>query len=92
MIVILWPSVWAGKGLQIIRAARASQDPRLQTVNGRAQLIRHSDEDHVLQVGEVEFDLEGNPACVIMEGDEYTVYYLEATTVILSVDIPTGGK
>jgi hypothetical protein len=92
LLVILWPSVWAGRGIQILRAARASQELRLQTVNGRAHLIRHSDEDYVLQVGEAEFDLDGNPAGVIMEGDEYTVYYLETTMEILAVDFPAHGK
>ena len=92
LLVILWPSVWAGKGIQILRAARTSQDLRLQTVHGRAHLTRLSDEDHVLQVGEIEFDLDGSPVGVIMEGDEYTIYYLDASLEILSVGIPTGKR
>lgn len=91
LLVILWPAVWAGKGVQILRSARASQEPRLRTVSGSVHLVRHTDEDHVLQVGEVEFDLDGNPAGVIMEGETYTIYYLEPTDEILSIEFSRSG-
>jgi hypothetical protein len=89
---VLWPSVWAWRAVTILRAAHKLQQPRLLSVSGHAELIRHTDADHVLQIGEVEFDLDGDPAGVIMEDDEYTVYYLEATQEILSMDIPIRGK
>ena len=92
LLVILWPSVWGGKGIQILRAARGSQEPRLLSVSGHVRLIRHTDTEPILQVGEVEFDLDASPAGVIMEGDEYTVYYLDASVEILSVDLAAGKK
>ena len=86
LLCIVWPTAWAGKGIQIIRAARSLQEPRLREVSGRANIIKHDDETYVLQVGELEFDLDGNPSGVIIEGDEYTIYLLESTQEILSVD------
>ena len=82
----LWPAMWAGKGVKIIRAAHALQEPRLCEVNGQAQVIRQADGSHGVKVGEQEFDLEGNPSGVIMDGDEYTLYYVEGTEEILSVE------
>ena len=83
---ILWPSVWAGKGVQIIRSAYALQEPRLCEVSGQAQVIRHPDGSHGLKVGEKLFDLDDNPSGVIVEGDTYILYYLQATEEILSVE------
>jgi hypothetical protein len=89
---ILWPSVWAGKGVKFIRAARTLQEPRLRQVSGQANIVRHEDGSHVLQLGEIQFDLDGNPSGAVMEGDEYTLYYLEAAEEILSVEYFISGQ
>ena len=89
---ILWPAAWAGKAVQIIRAARILQEPRLRQVSGQAHIIRHEDGSYVLQVGDLEFDLDGNPSGAVMEDDEYTLYYLEATEEILSAEFFRSGK
>lgn len=83
---ILWPSVWAAQGLQTIRTAYALREPRLCQVSGRAHLIRHTDGSHGLKIGAQEFDLDGNPSAVLVNGDEYTVHYVEATEEILSME------
>ena len=83
---ILWPSVWARKGIQIIRAARVLQEPHLRTVSGQVHILRHEPDEYVLQIGGLDFDLDGNPADVVMEAEEYTIHYLEATQEILSVE------
>jgi len=83
---ILWPFVWAGKGIQIILAARILQEPRLRTVSGQVHILRHEPAEYVLQAGGLDFDLDGDPSGVIMDGDEYTIHYLEATEEILSVE------
>jgi len=83
---VLWPLAWAGKGVSIILSARKLQEPRLRQVSGLAHIIRHGDADIMLQINGVEFDLDRNPSGVIMEGDEYTIYYLDATKEILSVE------
>lgn len=87
LLCILWPAAWAGKGIQILRAARSLQEPRLRQVSGRAHIIRHDDETYILKVGELEFDLDSNPSGAIIEGDKYTIYYLEATHEILAIEI-----
>jgi len=86
MLGILWPLVWIGRGVKIIRSANAIQESRLCSVSGPAHLVRHSDEDYLLQVGGMDFDLDGNPSGAIIEGDEYIIHYVEATQEILSVD------
>lgn len=88
---ILWPGAWAGKGVMILRSAYALQEPRLCQVGGRADITRHADGSHVLKVAAHEFDLDGNPSGVVVEGDEYVIYYLEATEEILSLEYLTLG-
>lgn len=83
---ILWPFAWAGKGVKIIRAAHNLQEPRLCAVRGQAHINRHAEGSHLLKVGKLEFDLDGNPSGIVIEGDEYTLYYLEATEEILSAE------
>ena len=83
---ILWPFAWAAKGVSIIRSANALQEPRLRQVSGRAHIISDTDGNHILEVDELEFDLDAKPSGVIIEGDEYTIHYLEATDEILSVE------
>lgn len=83
---ILWPTVWAGRGVQILRMAYALQIPRLCQVSGPVHILRYEDTEYLLQVGDMEFDLEADPAGVIGEGDEFTIYYLESTEEILSIE------
>jgi hypothetical protein len=89
---ILWPSVWAGKAMQFIRAAKALHEPRLLSVRGPVHIVQHGAGEYTLQVEGLEFDVDGNPSGAVMEGDEYTIHYLEATEEILSVDYSTREK
>lgn len=89
---IVWPLVWAGKGVKIRLSARKLQEPRLRELSGPVHITRYGDEEHGLQVGQLEFDLDGNPSGVIVEGDDYTIHYLEATEEILSVEYVMRGK
>ena len=89
---VLWPSAWAGKGVQIIRAANALQEPRLSEVSGPIHIRHHSEDEYTVQVEELEFDVDGNPFGTLMDGDEYTIYYVEATEEILSIDYLTPKK
>ena len=82
---ILWPLVWAGKGVQIIRAAHTLQEPHLCLVSGPVHIARYDDE-YTVQVGGKEFDVESDPSGSLLEGDEYVIYYVEATEEILSVE------
>lgn len=82
----LWPLAWAGKAVQIILAANALNTPRLSFVRGPVQVIHHADREYTLQVDGIEFDVDGNPSGAFAEGDEYTIFYVEQTREILSID------
>lgn len=87
----IWPLVWAGRGVRIILSARALQEPHLREVRGRVHIIRHTDPDgsseYVLQVGDLQFDVDGNPTGALAEGEECVVYYLKQTEEVLSVEV-----
>ena len=83
---VLWPLAWVGKGVRILPAARSLQVPRLRQVSGPAHTTQNGESEYVLQVGGHDFDLGGDPSGMIMEGDEYTIHYLEATEEILSAE------
>ena len=89
---VLWPSAWAGKAVQIIRAANALQEPHLSEVSGRVHILHHGDGEYTVQVEGLEFDVDGNPSGALMDGDEYRIYYVEATEEILSVDYLIAKK
>jgi hypothetical protein len=89
---ILWPSVWVWKGVQIIRAANVLQEPRLRGVSGRVHIHHHGEGDYTLHIEGLQFDVDRNPSGVVMEGDEYRVYYVEATEEILSVEYLSHRK
>ena len=89
---LLCPSIWAGKGGQVIRAAYALQEPCLCEVSGQVRVLRHPDGSHGLKVGETWFDLDGNPSGMIVTGDVYTRYYVEATEEIPSVEYSISGR
>jgi hypothetical protein len=89
---IVWPLAWAGKGLQILRAARALQEPQLRQVSGQARILRHADGTYVLKIGDHEFDLDRHPSGAIVEGDEYRLYFAEGTGDILSIEYPLPKK
>jgi hypothetical protein len=80
-----WPVAWAGKAVQIILAANALQKPRLGFVRGAVQVIQHEDREYSLQVGGLEFDVDGNPSGVFVQDEEYTIFYVDQTREILSI-------
>jgi hypothetical protein len=89
---LLWPSAWAGKGISILRSAYALQEPILCEISGRVHIVQHGEGEYTIQVGELEFDVEGNPSGVVLEGDEIRIYYLQSTEEILSVDYVMDEK
>ena len=89
---ILWPSAWAGKAVNIIRAANVLQEPRLCEVRGQVNLLDHGDGEYAVQVERLEFDVDGNPAGTLIDGDEYIIYYIEETEEILSVNFLTRSE
>ena len=83
---VLWPSAWIGKAVKIMRAANLLQEPRLCEVRGELHILHHGEGGYTVQVEGLEFDVDGNPSSTLVDGDEYTIYYVEATEEILSVN------
>ena len=83
---VLWPSAWAGKGVQMIRSANALQEPRLREVSGPIHIVNHGEGEYTIQVEGLEFDVDGNSSGTLLDGYEYIIYYVEATEEILSID------
>lgn len=83
----LWPLAWAGKGVQIILSANALNEPRLGFVRGPVQVVHHGDMDYTLRVDGLEFDVDGNPAGAFRDDEEYTIYFVQPTQEILSIDL-----
>lgn len=83
----IWPLAWAGKGVQMILAANALSQPRLSFVRGPIQVVHLGDREYSLQIDGIEFDVDGNPTGAFREGEEYTIYYVEQTHEILSIEL-----
>ena len=82
----LWPLAWAGKAVQIILAANALSAPRLSFVRGPIQVLDRGDREYTLQVDGIEFDVDGNPSGAFADDEEYTIYFVDQTREILSID------
>jgi len=91
LLGLIWPLAWGGRGVRILRSARSLNEDHLQSVRGRVRIIRQSDPDggaeYILQVGDEQFDVDGNPTGVLSDEDECIVYYLKETEEILSVEL-----
>jgi hypothetical protein len=46
----------------------------------------HGDREYTLQVDGIEFDVDGNPSGAFTEAEEYTIYFVDQTREILSID------
>ncbi len=82
----LWPLAWAGKGVQMILAANSLKEPRLSFVRGPVQVLHHGDREFTLQIDGIEFDVDGNPSGAFADADDYTIYFVDQTREILSID------
>lgn len=82
----VWPLAWAGKAVQIILAANRLSQPALSFVRGPVQVVPHGDGEFSLQVDGIEFDVDGNPIGAFREREEYTIYYVQPSQEILSID------
>jgi hypothetical protein len=95
---IVWPLVWGGIGYLMIKGAVEKRAFKVASVQGRANIVaresRSTDSDghtstriyHELHIGGVTFGVNRNIADVIFQGDEYIIYYVEATRDIISVE------
>lgn len=90
LLAVLWPMAWGGRGVRTLLDARALSEPVLRSVSGRIHLVHHSNEDFILRVDGIEFDLDEKPFSVIADGDDLTIFYLHGKEEILSVRYSTN--
>ena len=91
----IWPAVWGGLGFFILKNSFSKHEFKLAKVQGRANIVRresYSSESHTtsvyheLHIGGQEFSVQGSAADVIMQGDEYILYYINGSSEILSAE------
>jgi hypothetical protein len=90
----IWPAVWGGIGYALVRSSFGKHEFRLATVRGRANIVRSEKTDsdgdrivvHELHIGGKQFNVRGNLADVIMQGEEYILYYVDGTSDIISAE------
>jgi hypothetical protein len=89
-LCVLWPLGWGGGGWTILRSAPPERAGQVRWARGGVRVIRQG-EDVMLDVGGRQFDVEGDPAGALTEGEEVAVYYLDDTEEILSVERLTNA-
>lgn len=91
----VWPLVWGGLGYGVVKNALSKHEFKLASVQGIANIVRsesYSSEHHTtsvyheLHIGGKEFSVEENLADVIMQGQEYILYYVDGTDEIMSAE------
>jgi hypothetical protein len=95
---VVWPLIWGGIGYLMIKGALEKHEPKLTSVQGRANIVaresRTEDSDghtstriyHELHVGGQTFSVNRDIADVIFQGDEYIIYYADPARDITSVE------
>ncbi len=91
----VWPLIWGGIGYFVIRNALTKHEIKLAKVQGKVNIVRsesYNSENHTtsvyheLHIGGHEFSVDGDLADVMMQGDEYTLYYIDGSSEILSAE------
>jgi len=91
----IWPLVWGGLGYGLLASSFSKHVFKLARVQGQANIIRtesHSSEHHTttvhheLHIGGMEFSVQGDIANVLMQGQEYILYYIADSSEILSAE------
>ena len=92
---VIWPLIWGGIGVGLLASSFSRHQFKLAKVQGRVNIVSresYSSEHHTtsiyheLHIGGREFNVNGNLADVMMQGDEYILYYIEDSDEILSAE------
>jgi hypothetical protein len=96
----IWPLVWGGLGFSMLSSSFGRHEFVLAKVQGRVNIVREESYSssshttrisHELHIGGKEFDVEGNIADVLMQGDEYILYYIADSNKIVSAEWVSSG-
>ena len=105
----IWPLVWGGIGYLILSRAFAKFQVQLERAEGPVNIIKaertstHTDSDgfshtshyfvYELHIGGKSFDVTGDLANIIMQGDAYALYFTEGSeNDILSAELISKAK
>ncbi len=87
---ILWPYFFGKLGLQMLDASRPKRNTRVKTKRGKLQVSRREAPGIIpyyeLHIGNRRVEVESDLAGMVVEGDQYAMYYLEKTRGILSLE------
>jgi len=91
----LWPIVWGSIGWMIMSGSFKKTEFKIAKVQGRINIVRDESynsnthathETYEMHIGGETFEVDEGLADVMMQGDEYIVYYLEDTEKIISAE------
>jgi hypothetical protein len=96
---LIWALVWGGVGVNTLVGSFTRHSYRIAKVQGQVNLVRtgshnkgHTNVLHELHIGGQEFSVSEGLADVIMQGDEYIVYYVAPRHDILSAELVSKAK
>ena len=98
---VIWPLIWGGIGFFLIKNSFSKHEYKLARVQGQVNIVRresYSSEHHTtsvyheLHIGGQEFSVEEDLADVMMQGDEYILYYIADSSEILSAELVEKAK
>lgn len=97
----IWPLIWGGLGWVALSNSFSKHEFKLARVQGRVNIVRresYSSEHHTtsiyheLHIGGQEFSVEEDLADVMMQGDEYILYYIQDMQEIMSAELVSAAK
>ena len=92
--------MWGGIGYSMMADSFTKHNFTLARVQGRANIVRNESYDssdhttnisHELHLGGHEFTVPEDAADVLIQGDEYILYYVDSTDEILSAEHVAKG-
>ncbi|HPH94865.1 MAG TPA: hypothetical protein PKW33_01465 [Anaerolineaceae bacterium] len=96
VFVLIWTPIWGGLAIRIfINNSTYRQDFSVKSVEGEVNIVAvesrntstHSLHTHYeLRIGGMTFDVTGDLANIILQGDRYVVYYLPQLNQIQSME------
>lgn len=97
----IWPLIWGGLGWAILSNSFSKHEFKLARVQGRVNIVRRESYSssshttsiyHELHIGGQEFSIEEDLADVMMQGDEYILYYIQDSDEIMSAELVSAAK
>ncbi len=97
---VIWPLIWGGIGAALIKNSFSKHQFKLTKVQGRVNIVwreSYSSEHHTtsvfheLHIGGKEFSVNEDLADVMVQGDEYILYYIDDSDEILSAELLLHG-